>query len=160
LQPRCLSLQRLCLRNPPGATLRLTVVDPTGAVLPNAAVTVAGTDDATRAVKREDHTDATGIATIGQLPPGRYIIDAAFPGFETRRLTDVRLRNGDNNQLLLLPLQKMETSIEVGQDKQEAAASRGTTFGTTLTREQMEACPTPSRACISSRWMPPSIRVP
>jgi hypothetical protein len=127
------------LAQPPGATLRLTVVDPTGAVLANAAVTLAGTDDATRAVKREEHTDATGIATIGQLTPGRYIIDASFPGFETRRLTDVRLRNGENKQLLLLPLQKMETSIEVGQDKQEAAASRGTTFGTTLTREQMEA---------------------
>ena len=123
----------------PGATLRLTVVDPTGAVLADAAVTVAGSDDATRSAKREGRTDATGIATIGQLTPGRYIIEASFPGFETHRLTDVRLRNGDNKQVLLLPLQKMETSVEVGQDKQEAAASRGQTFGTTLTREQMEA---------------------
>jgi hypothetical protein len=127
------------LAQTPAATLRLTVVDATGAVLPNAAVTVAGNDDATRAAKREDHTDATGIATIAQLPPGRYIIEAAFPGFETRRLTDVRLRNGDNKQLLLLPIEKMATSVEVGQDKQEAAANRGHTFGTTLTREQMEA---------------------
>ena len=122
-----------------GATLRLTVVDPTGAVLADAAVTVAGSEDATRAAKREEHTDATGVATIGGLPPGRYVIEASFPAFETRQLKDVRLRTGENKQLLLLPLQKMETTVEVGQDKQEAAASRGTTFGTTLTREQMEA---------------------
>jgi hypothetical protein len=124
---------------PPGATLRLTVVDPTGAVLADADVTVAGTDDANRAVKRDGKTDGSGVATITGLAPGRYSIASSFPGFETRQLKDVRLRAGDNKQVLLLPLMKMETSVEVGQDKQEAAAGRGTTFGTTLTREQMEA---------------------
>jgi hypothetical protein len=34
--------------------------------------------------------------------PGRYSVQAAFPGFETRRLPDVRVRNGENRQLLLL----------------------------------------------------------
>jgi hypothetical protein len=125
------------------ATLKLTVVDPTGAVLAGADVTVVASDAAAgaekNAVKKEAQTDAEGVATIGQLTAGRYIIQASFPGFETRQLKDVRLRNGDNKQLLLLPLEKMETSVEVGQDKQEAAASRGATFGTTLTREQMEA---------------------
>src|SRR5262245_5691092 len=121
------------------ATLKLTVVDPTGAVLAGAGVVVAGSDDATRAIRKEGQTDAEGVATVPGLTPGRYFIEASFPAFETRQLKDVRLRNGDNKQLLLLPLEKMETSVEVGQDKQEAASSRGATFGTTLTREQMEA---------------------
>src|SRR5262249_10742027 len=121
------------------ATLRLTIVDPTGAVLAGAHVTVTGTDETTRAVTREAETDASGIATVGPVPPGRYAIEGSFPAFQTRKLPDVRLRNGENKQVLLLPLEKLATSVEVGQDKQEAAASRGTTFGTSLTREQIEA---------------------
>src|SRR5262245_22702260 len=121
------------------ATLKLTVVDPTGAVLSGAAVVVAGGDDATRAIRKEAQTDAEGVATVAGLTPGRYVIGASFPGFETRKLPDVRLRNGENKQVLLLPLEKMATSVEVGQDKQEAGASRGATFGTSLTREQIEA---------------------
>src|SRR6185295_16957402 len=90
------------------ATLKLTVVDPTGAVLAGADVTIVASDVAAAAEKKEAQTDAEGVATIGQLTPGRYVIEASFPGFETRQLKDVRLRNGDNKQLLLLPLQKME----------------------------------------------------
>src|SRR5262245_46582823 len=70
------------------ATLKLTVVDPTGAVLPNAAVTVSGSYEANRAAKKEAHTDAEGIATVAQLTAGRYVIEASFPGFETRSLTN------------------------------------------------------------------------
>src|SRR5262245_50325232 len=121
------------------ATLKLTVVDPTGAVLAGAGVVVAGSDDATRAIRKVSQNVAEGIETVPGFTPGPYFIEASFPAFQTRQLKDVRLRNGDNKQLLLLPLEKMETSVEVGQDKQEAASSRGATFGTTLTREQMEA---------------------
>jgi carboxypeptidase family protein len=123
----------------PPATLRLTVVDPTGAVLAGAKVSVTGTDETTKAITREAETNPDGVATVGPVPQGRYAIEASFPAFQTRKLPDVRLRSGENKQVLLLPLEKMETTVEVGQDKQEAAAGRGTTFGTTLTREQIEA---------------------
>src|SRR4051812_1595557 len=115
-----LSLYSLpALAQPAAATLHLTVVDPTGAVLANADVTIAGSDEANKSVRREETTDASGVAAVAGLPPGRYVIESTFPGFETRQLKDVRLRSGDNKQLLMLPLSKMETSVEVGQDKQE-----------------------------------------
>src|SRR4029453_12975011 len=87
------------------ATLKLTVVDPTGAVLAGADVTIVASDaaaaekkDVKKDVKKEAQTDAEGVATIGQLAPGRYLIEASFPGFETRQLKDVRLRNGANKK--------------------------------------------------------------
>src|SRR5262245_18722741 len=71
--------------------LLVTVVDQTGAVLPNAKVTLAGQDDATKPVPSDPHlTSATGLATIDGLPLGRYIVQAEFPGFETTIVRDVR----------------------------------------------------------------------
>ena len=63
--------------------LIVTVTDMTGAVLPNAAVVVAGIEATTRAVAVPSaQADAGGIATLANLLPGRYSIEASFPGFE------------------------------------------------------------------------------
>ena len=81
------------------ATLRVTVVDPSHAVIVGATITVTGAEAATRAqpvpvAKTED----SGIATLTGLVPGRYTIQAEFPGFDTRTLQDVRIRGGENKQ--------------------------------------------------------------
>jgi hypothetical protein len=126
---------------PAGATLRVTVVDPSSAVIIGATVTIAGADDTTRAASVAPvRTSDAGVATISGLAPGRYTIEAEFPGFETRLLKDVRVRNGENKQVAVLSIQKVETSVTVAQDAQQAAADpRGRSFGTTLTREEIEA---------------------
>jgi hypothetical protein len=126
---------------PVTGTLRVTVVDPSNAVVGGATVTVTGVEDATRdvAAPAATTTDA-GIATVANLKPGRYAIRAEFPGFEPRLIGDVRIRPGDNKQVAVLQLSKLETSVTVAEDKQRSAADpRGTSFGTTLTREQIEA---------------------
>jgi hypothetical protein len=126
---------------PPTGSLRVTVTDPSGAVVPGATVTVTGAEDATKgaAIPPVQTTDV-GVATIANLKPGRYTIKAEFPGFEAQTLPDVRIRPGDNKQVAILRLPKVETSVTVGQDKQAAAADpRGMSFGTTLTREEIEA---------------------
>ena len=125
----------------PGGTLVVTIVDSTGAVLPGATVSVAGIEATNKAAAIEPvKAGADGVATIQRLAPGRYAIQAEFDGFETRRLPDVRVRNGSNKQVLMLPIAGHKESVTVGQDKQTAAADpRGSSFGTTLTREQLEA---------------------
>ena len=120
-------------------TLVVTVVDSTGAVLPGATVTVTGIEAANKAATIEPvkATDQ-GVATVPKLAPGRYSVRAEFPGFETRMLPDVRVRSGNNKQVLMLPIEGHQETVVVGQDKQTAAADpRGSSFGTTLTREQL-----------------------
>ncbi|HEX6215797.1 MAG TPA: carboxypeptidase-like regulatory domain-containing protein, partial [Vicinamibacterales bacterium] len=126
---------------PQAGTLVVTVVDSTGAVLPGATVTVTGIDAANKTATIEPvKAGGDGVATIAKLAPGRYAIQADFDGFETRRIPDVRVRNGNNKQVLMLPIAGHKESVTVGQDKQTAAADpRGSSFGTTLTREQLEA---------------------
>ena len=125
---------------PRDGRLLITVVDPTNAILPGAIVTVVGVENATKATTIPPvKASEAGLATFERLRPGRYSIQGEFPGFDLGLIRDVRVRAGDNKHILILPLRKMEDSVTVGRDRQEAAADRGLTFGTTLTREQIEA---------------------
>jgi len=82
---------------PREARALVTVVDTTGAVLPGATVTLVGLEDATTAQRVAPVTASDrGLATVGGLRPGRYLVRAEFGGFETGELADVRLRAGDN----------------------------------------------------------------
>ena len=141
LMPLLLLTKPAAAQAPRTATLQITVVDQTNAVLPGATVTIVGTDGTTKASTVEPvQTTPQGIASVLNLTPGVYTIQAEFPGFETRLIKDVRIRAGDNKQVLLLPIASVKDAVTVEQDKQEAASDpRGPSFGTTLTREQLEA---------------------
>jgi hypothetical protein len=122
------------------AKLTVTVTDTTGGVLPTATVTVIGIDDATKGLTLKPATASDkGIAVLDSLVPGTYSIQADFPGFDSAMLKSVKLKSGDNKQTLVLSLKRMNDSVTVGADKQVIAADRGITFGTALTREQIDA---------------------
>ena len=121
-------------------TLQVTVVDQSGAVIANATVTITGAEAATKGqTPMPVQTNAQGVATVAALPPGRYAVSAEFPGFETRAIPEVRVRAGDNKQVMMLPIAGLQDAVTVERNKQETAADRQSTFGTVLTREQLEA---------------------
>jgi len=128
-------------QTPAGGTLQVTVVDPSGAVIVGATVTVTGAENANSAATVAPvRTSDAGLARVSGLTPGRYIIQGEFPGFEKAVLKDVRVRSGENRQVVVLPIARVETSVTVEQDRQAAAADpRARTFGTVLTREAIEA---------------------
>ena len=131
---------------PRDVRVAVTVVDQTGAVIPNAKVTImpAGAQvnaPATGAKPAAEPatTNEKGIATITGLTPGRFNILAEFPGFEPRTLRDISLRAGDNKHVAVLAIQGLQDSVTVSRDAREAASDRRATFGSALTREQIEA---------------------
>jgi Carboxypeptidase regulatory-like domain len=135
-----LAAAALILQQAATATLRVTVVDQTNAVVVGATVTVTGADDAAKTALAPAQTNDAGVAIVPALAPGRYTIEAEFPGFEKRILNDVRVRAGENRQVAVLTIQRMEATVNVEQDKQQAASDRnGPSFGATLTRDQIEA---------------------
>jgi hypothetical protein len=122
------------------ARLLVTVVDQTGGVLPGATVTLLGIEDATKGTGLTPVAATTqGVATFDGLLPGRYALKAEFDGFEPRINPDVRVRSGENRQTIALALKRLADEITVARDKQEAAVDRTTTFGSALTREQIDA---------------------
>src|SRR5437762_1633394 len=124
----------------PRARVIVTVVDQSGAVVPDATVTLVGLDEATKSLTISPvKTSDKGIATLENVAPGRYSIEASFPGFEQGLVKDARLRGGDNKHVIVLPIKKVETEVTVGRDRQAVAADPRARFGTALTREQIEA---------------------
>jgi hypothetical protein len=130
-------------QRPQGATLRIVVKDPSGAVIPGALLQVRGTDERTTAVTRQDvPSDPQGIAILNGLTPGRYIVEVSFPGFETLVIPDLRLRAGENRRDAVLAIQKIDENLSVGRDPSTVASDpNGDRFNTVLSRDQIEALP-------------------
>jgi hypothetical protein len=81
----------------------VTVLDPTGAVIPNARITVTGSE--TGNVARTLNTNAEGIATAPLLKPDTYDITVAATGFNKLVRSGIVLHVGDilNLRLSLEP---------------------------------------------------------
>jgi carboxypeptidase family protein len=123
------------------ATLRVSVTDPTGAVIVNAKVVLQPIEPSGPSM--ETATNDRGEAAFTNLLPGRYAVHAEFPGFEPKQFDDLRLRAGANTRReMKLSLAKIAQDVEVGQDPRDRALdSRGNAFGNVLTRAQIEALP-------------------
>ncbi|RPI56848.1 MAG: hypothetical protein EHM55_03940 [Acidobacteria bacterium] len=130
-------------RPPQGRETRLiiTVIDQTNAVIPDATVTVTGTEPATQTFEPEPvKTAPNGQGVVGGLTPGRYTARAEFQGFYPGVLKEVRLRQGDNRHIIVLLVENFQETVDVKQDAQAGAADRRSdAFGSVLTREQMDA---------------------
>ena len=124
-------------------TLHIVVKDPSGAVIPNAVVRIAGTDPLTTGtVLPAVASDGQGVATAADVPVGRYSVTAEFPGFEARTITDVRVKAGDNRREIALAIEKVSQSVSVGRDASTAASDpRSDRFGNVLSKAQIDALP-------------------
>jgi hypothetical protein len=136
----CLTPSALFAQAARDAVLQVTVLDETRGVLPGATVTVAGIESSNKATAiTPAATSPQGLVKFESLAPGRYSITAEFSGFQTRTLPDVRIRSGENKQVVVLPIDRLLSSVTVERDRQTSASDRDVTFGTVLTREQIEA---------------------
>src|SRR5436190_17032059 len=120
------------------AKVTVTVVDQTQSVILNAKVTVAPSPAAGAPIAPAMSNDK-GVAVIPGLAPGKYTITAEFPGFQTRVIRDVVVKSGDNKHVAVLAIEGFQDSVTVSRDAAEAAADRRFTFGSAITREQIDA---------------------
>jgi hypothetical protein len=82
-----------------------TITDSSGALLPQAAVTVT---DPERGIKRTAATDSSGEYRIAALPPGTYQVRAEAKGFAIQNIQGVEIRVGDS---VVLPIQLSITEV-------------------------------------------------
>src|SRR5687768_13716937 len=128
-------------QTPRDARVQVTVVDPSGLIVPEATVTLVGLEPSTQAITPAPaRTTDKGIAIIERVAPGRYSISAEFPGFELGLLRDIRVRAGESRHVVILPLAKLEDTVTVGRDIQTVAADRRSSeFGVNLSPDQIQA---------------------
>ena len=93
------------------ATLRVTVTDSTGAVIPGATVTATNDTTGTATTRA---TDQTGTYVFIGLEPGVYVITSTAAGFETGIQGNVELQMGQQRLLnFTLELGTVDTTVVV-----------------------------------------------
>lgn len=122
------------------ATLTGTVTDPTGAVVPNASVTVHNNE--TNTDFRTVQTDASGNYTVTNLPAGNYTVTVKNAGFRAysagnvvvhvaeKRTLDVQLQPGQVTETVNVT----ESTVPV---QTSSAAQMGTITGTQIRELQL-----------------------
>ena len=137
------------------ATLRVTVVDATGAIIPGVEITLKNTQTgATRTATTGDN----GLAVIAGLPPGGYELTARTASFQPRTLP-VQLSVGQVASLsVALGIQAREEKVEVvataqGIDVEKAELSQ------VIDTRKIEDLPIQGREFIDFALLTPSVSV-
>src|SRR6266700_4284657 len=121
------------------ATIVGTVVDPQGAVVPDAKVTA--TNQAT-GLSRSANTTSTGNYTIPNLPPSTYAIKVEAKGFAVGSAKDIKLNVGDQRDLgFKLNVAGQSESVEVTTQAPLIETTK-TEVSTSVTDIDMQKLPT------------------
>jgi hypothetical protein len=123
--------------NPNAGSLRVTVLDQTGAAIVGASVTVAQPPPATpRTVVANDR----GEALFDNLDPGKYLLHVESTGFESIDMPDLNVRRGrQERREIRLEIGKYVEEVEVTRDKTDEVLNDS--FSSALTQEQIDALP-------------------
>jgi hypothetical protein len=130
----------------PTTTLHVTVVDPSGAVIVGAHVTLTPSSAATAANVRPASaavdTGSRGEAIFAAIEAGRYTVHVESDGFAPYDSRDVRIRAGENRREVKLAIAKLATTVEVGRDPRERASDpRSDAFATVLGQAEINELP-------------------
>ena len=113
------------------SSLAGVVTDPTGAVVPNAALELSSSETG---LKREGKTDADGLYSFSQVPPGPYNLTVKVGGFASKTVNGLRLLVGSPATVnVRLEVGQITETISVSADAVQINtqdASLGNNFGT------------------------------
>jgi len=136
------------------ATLGGRVIDPQGAVVPNADVVVISDDTG---VKQQTRTNAQGNWAVQFLIPGRYSFIITAPGFKTAERKGVTLQTADMKQIDVgLEVGAIAETISVTSSA-ELIDTTSATSGTVITQEQITEMPSMSRVSTLLATLSPGV---
>ena len=138
-----LCLSGLALAQTETGQITGTILDPSGAQVPNAKITI--TNVANGAV-RTFNTTASGVYAVTNLQPATYKVRVEVPGFSVAQ-TQITLPAGSKvGQDFKLELGRTDTLIEVSSNAEEIRVNtESQTIGAVLDRKQVMELPTFSR---------------
>ncbi len=121
-----------------------TVVDPTGAVVPGATVTVRNT---ATGIGRSAVSNESGEYKFIGLPPGKYTVRAEAPTFKAIEIADVTLTVGQRAELKI-PLEIGGNDITVNVDVSDVQLIEATssTVSNTIDQQRIENLPINERS--------------
>jgi hypothetical protein len=138
------------------ATLTVTVVDPSAAVVPGAKITLT---ESQRGIVTKGETNETGFVIFNLLQPGDYLLEAESTGFEkyVDHLT-LQVRDRKTFRVELKVGASSGTTVEVVSTAQ--ALSNDAVQGVTLDRSYIQNLPVNGRSVESLLLLAPGISTP
>jgi len=136
-----------------GGAIQGTVTDPSGAVIPNVAVTITSQETG---FAKSLSTDAAGFYTVGPLNPGSYIVRLSSPGFDSMTVNTVIRTGTVTSGNFKLVLGKSSDTIEV-----DAAAVQVNTeqpgVSDVITQQQIDSLPVNGRNFLDLAQIEPGV---
>lgn len=130
------------------------VTDATGAVVPNAKITVTGPTGQTLHAA----SNGTGSYSLGALIPGAYSVRVEAKGFKTAQLSlDVKVDNAANGSLKL-EIGQESTVVEVEASEVQVNTEQATVQGV-LTASQIENLPVNGRNFLDLAQLEPGVQI-
>jgi hypothetical protein len=121
------------------ATVRGTVLDPAGAVVPGASITARNVDTG---VKTGTVTDQNGGYSIRFLPIGTYTVTAAVSGFETSSVGPFVLQIDQIAKIdIQLKVGSVSTTVSVNTETSPELQTESATLGTSISSASLEGLP-------------------
>ena len=141
------------LAQTPTGSLEGVVTDSTGAVIPNATVTVTNTG--TNQVKTLK-TDTSGRYQVPLLPPGNYSVQAAANGFQQNRQDNVNVEVSENHPVNFSLAAGAEQTVEVTTTTANLETSTSAT-GAVITEKRIVDLPLNGRNPFDLASLTPSV---
>jgi outer membrane receptor protein involved in Fe transport len=137
-----------------GATLNGTVLDPTGAAVPNAKVSVVNT---ATGLERTTQSSTAGLYNFSRLPVGTYDLSVEAQGFKSVKQTGINLSIGAVVTLdLNLQLGAAAETVSVNADVPVVETTRSTT-ATTVSEQQVRSLPINGRNFLDFTVLTPGV---
>ena len=147
---------RICLGQA-NATIEGYVLDPTGAAIPNAAVSVKNT---ITGVVRTATSDSAGRYTVSSLSPATYQIDGEASGFTNKEVTGVSLAVGaDQREDLSLAIGEQAETVSVAATS-ELVDTQNSSNGTVIDNRKVVEMPLANRQFYSLALLSPAAYQP
>jgi Carboxypeptidase regulatory-like domain len=136
-----------------GGSIQGTITDPTGAVVPDATVTITGTD--TGSVKAVT-TDSAGFYSVGPLNPGNYNITVTKGGFEKLSVKTVVRTGTATSGSFKVTLGSSTETVEVNAGALQINTEQIGVAGV-ITREQIDSLPVNGRNILDYAQLEPGV---
>ncbi len=137
------------------ASIQGTVTDPTGALIPNAQVTL--TDNGTNATQTAT-SNSDGVYNFAQLPPDKFTITATAPGFTKKVLQNVTLIPEQANSInIQLALGDTNTTVNVSADTISALDTATSNIGATISSNDIQHLPSFNRDVFTLTQLAPGV---
>src|SRR6516165_5233216 len=131
-----------------------TVVDPSGAGVPNSVVTLTNT--ATNAI-RNTETNQQGLYTFPSMPPGFYNVKVEHPGFKTASTNNVEVQVQQSLRLdMTLQVGQVSESVEVSATAALLQAENAT-VGTVVETKSITELPLNGREYLNLVTLAPNV---